>query len=218
MLRTDLHIHTCFSHDSATSLEKLMARCLRQGLSCIAITDHNTIQGALAAKKQAPFTVIVGEEIKTSGGELTGLFLTEEIPTGLSPVETAHRIRGQGGLVSIPHPFDRLRSSVILPEALEEVLPFADIIEVFNARNTFDQANRQALELAQARGLAASAVSDAHTLMELGRTYVSMPEYDGTAHGFLASLQQGRLVTRRSSPMVHVATTYHKLKRRLLRR
>ena len=218
MLKADLHIHTGFSHDCATSPEKLVARCLRRGLNCIAITDHNTIQGALAVKEIAQFTVIVGEEVKTTGGELTGLFLTEEIPAGLSPVETARRIKDQGGLVSIPHPFDRFRSSVILPQALEEVLPLADIIEVFNARNTFDQADRQALEMAHTHGLAGSAVSDAHTLLELGRTYVSMAEFDDTTQGFLASLRQGSLVSHRSSPLVHLATTYHKLKGRLLRR
>ena len=218
MLRADLHIHTRFSPDSATSPEKLVARCLQRGLNCIAITDHNTIRGALEVQKLAPFTVIIGEEVKTSEGELTGLFLKEEIPAGLSHMETAQRIKDQGGLVSIPHPFDRLRRSVIMPAALEEVLPLADIIEVFNSRNTFSKANRMALEVAQANGLAASAVSDAHSLMEVGRTYISMPEFDGTAQGFLASLRQGSLVTHRSSPLVHLVTTYQKIKDRLLGR
>ncbi len=218
MLRVDLHIHTCFSNDCATKPEKLVARCLRMGLNCIAITDHNTIQGALAVKELAPFTVIVGEEVMTDAGEVTGLFLSEEIPSGLTALETTRRIKDQGGLVSIPHPFDRFRSSAIRPEALQDVLPLIDIIEVFNARNTFDHANQQARDLAQARNLAASAVSDAHTLMELGRTYVAMPEFDGTPQDFLTSLRQGSLVTHRITPMVHVATTYHKLKRRLLGR
>jgi len=218
VLKADLHVHTRFSHDCATSPEKLVARCLRQGLNCIAITDHNTIQGALAVKELAPFSVIVGEEIKTAGGEITGLFLTDEIPPGLSPLETAQRIKEQGGLVSIPHPFDRYRSSAISPDALEEVLPLADIIEVFNARNTFDHANRQAQDLAQAHGLAASAGSDAHSLLEMGRTYVSMPEFGGTAQGFLASLRQGSLVTHRTSTLVHLISTFERLKGRLSRR
>lgn len=218
MLRTDLHIHTCFSYDGAVSPEKLVARCLQRGLSCVAITDHNSIAGALAVRQLAPFTVIVGEEIRTTGGELTGLFLTEEVPGDLPPLETLRRIKAQGGLVSIPHPFDRFRSSVIRQEALEEVLPRVDIIEGFNARNTFRQANQRALALARAYGLAVSAVSDAHTLLEVGRTYVVMPEFDGTAAGFLTSLRQGALVTRRSSPLVHVATTYQKLRGRILRR
>ena len=218
MLRADLHIHTRFSHDCATSPEKLVARCLRQGITCIAVTDHNTIQGALAVRELAPFIVIVGEEVKTSAGEITGLFLSEEISPGLPPLETALRIKDQGGLVSIPHPFDQFRSSAISHDALEEVLPLTDIIEVFNARSTFDHANRLAQELAQAHGLAASAGSDAHTLLELGRTYVSMPEFDGTAQGFLASLRQGSLVTHRTSPLVHLATTFQRLKGRLVRR
>ena len=218
MLRADLHIHTSFSHDCATPPEKLVAQCSRRGLNCIAITDHNTVQGALAVQELAPFTVIVGEEIRTLGGELTGLFLSEEVPGGLSPIETARRIKDQGGLVSIPHAFDRFRSSVITPEALTEVLPFTDIIEVFNARNTFEHADRKAQEVAQTHGLAASAVSDAHTLLEVGRTFASIPEFDGTAQGFLESLRRGTLVCHRSSPLVHVATTYHKIKGRLLKR
>ena len=218
MPRADLHIHTRFSHDCATSPEKLVARCLQRGIDCIAVTDHNAIQGALAVRELATFTVIVGEEIMTTGGDITGLFLNEEVPPGLRPSEAAHRIKEQGGLVSIPHPFDTVRSSVILPEALEEVLPLADVVEVFNARNTFDQANQRAMELAQSHGLAASAVSDAHTLGELGRTYVNMPDFDGTAQGFLASLRQGSLVTHRSSPLVHIVTTYNKLKGLVLRK
>ncbi len=145
-----------------------MDRCIYLGLNCVAITDHNTIQGAIAVKDLAPFTVIVGEEISTAGGDLVGLFLEEEVPSGLTALETVRRIKDQGGLVSIPHPFDRLRSSVISPEALEDILPHTDIIEVFNARNISKKADDRALELARTHGVAGTAVSDAHTLMELG--------------------------------------------------
>ena len=215
MLRAEIHVHTRFSPDSTTPLEKLLARCQKVGINYVAITDHNTIQGALAAQELAPFPIIIGEEVKSSGGEITGLFLKEEIPAGLSPLETVQRIKEQGGLVSIPHPFDRLRRSVITASALEQVLPHTDIIEAFNARNTFMKANTMALELAQERGLLISAVSDAHTLIELGRTYVEMPEFDGTAEGFKESLRQGRLVTRHITPLIHLATTFTKLGHRL---
>ncbi|MBI4200857.1 MAG: PHP domain-containing protein [Chloroflexi bacterium] len=217
MLKADLHLHTRYSMDCATPLEKLVARCQSRGLNCIAVTDHNTIEGALKAKGLAPFTIIVGEEISTTDGDLIGLFLAGPVPPGLPPLEAVQRIKDQGGLVSIPHPFDRLRSSVISPQALKEVLPCADIIEVFNARNAYAKADRQAAKLAFERGLPGCAVSDAHTLGELGRTYVSMPEFDGTPQGFLASLRQGSLVCHRSSPVVHVATTYNRFKRRLMR-
>ncbi|MBI4199825.1 MAG: PHP domain-containing protein [Chloroflexi bacterium] len=218
MLRADVHVHTCFSPDSSTSLERLAARCLRVGLGCVAITDHNTIRGALEMQQRAPFLVIVGEEVKSAQGEIIGLFLKEEVPRGLPARETVERIREQGGLVSIPHPFDALRRSVIAPVALEQVLPLADIVEAFNARNIFAGANRRAAELAQRHGLAASAVSDAHTLGELGRTYVEMSEFDGTPAGFLASLRRGALVTRASSPLVHLFSTYNKVLRRFSRR
>ncbi len=218
VLRADLHIHTRFSHDCATSPEDLVDRCLSREINCVAITDHNTIQGALAVKDLAPFTVIVGEEIKTSAGDLIGLFLKEEVPSDLTALETVHCIKDQGGLVSIPHPFDRLRRSVISPEALENVLPHADIIEVFNARNISNRADQRALELAQIHGVTGTAVSDAHTLMELGQTYATLPDFDGSSRGFLDSLRRGTLTKSRSSPLVHIFTLYNKLTKRLLRR
>ena len=218
VLRADLHIHTRFSHDCVTTPEDLVDRCLYRGLNCIAITDHNTIQGALFVKDMAPFTVIVGEEIRTVGGDLIGLFLEDEVPSGLTALETVHRIKDQGGLVSIPHPFDGLRSSVISPEALEDVLPHADIIEVFNARNVSNKADQRALELARIHGVTGTAVSDAHTLMELGRTYATLTEFDGSSRGFLDSLRQGTLTKSRSSPLVHFFTLYNKLTKRLLKR
>ena len=216
MFRAELHVHTRFSPDCATPPNKLVERCQKVGVNCVAITDHNTIQGALAVQEIAPFLVIIGEEVKSTAGEITGLFLNKEIPAGLSPMETVERIKAQGGLISIPHPFDRMRRSVITAPALEEVLPHADIIEAFNARNTFATANSRAKALAQERGLLMSAVSDAHTLLELGRAYVEMPEFDGTPEGFKESLRQGQLVTRRITPLIHFATTFTKLRQRLL--
>ena len=138
MLKVDTHIHTCFSKDSEMSLEALYQKCLKTGLNCIAITDHNTIEVALLFKSIASFKVIVGEEINTTQGEVTGLFLKERIPPGLKALETVNNIKSQGGLVSIPHPFDIFRSSVIKLDALHEILPYVDIIEGFNARNTFE--------------------------------------------------------------------------------
>ena len=124
-------MHTHFSPDSETDPDKLVKRCLKVGLELIAVTDHNTIEGALKIKDSAPFPVIIGEEIKTSAGEITGLFLKETIPAGLSPIDTAHRIKDQGGLVSLPHPFDRFRSEVIDGKAIDELIPLLDIVEIF---------------------------------------------------------------------------------------
>ena len=215
MLKADLHMHTRFSPDSETSPESLVARCREVGLTCVAVTDHNTIDGALEVRRIAPFLVIVGEEVRTSTGEVTGLFLKETIPSGLSPVESAKRIKEQGGLVSIPHPFDRFRREVISRAALEELLPYTDIVEVFNSRNNLAADDRKAQEFALEHGLVISGVSDAHTVMELGRTHIVMPVFDGTPEGFMRSLARGTIVGRRSSPFVHVLTTLTKLRKKL---
>ena len=215
-LKADFHMHSHFSPDSVMSPEELVKRCLKVGLNCIAVTDHNTTEGALAVRSIAPFTVIVGEEVKSTDGEIAGLFLQETVPRDLPAVETAKRIKEQGGLVSIPHPFDRFRRSVISREALDDILPYADIVEVFNARNNLEADDRRAYEFAREHGLLTSGVSDAHTTFELGRTFVEMPEFDGTPKGFLAALSQGRIVGRRTSPLIHVITTLTKVRKRLL--
>ena len=209
-------MHTSFSPDSDTSPERLVARCLKVGLNCIGVTDHNTIEGALAVQLLAPFKVIVGEEVNSSDGEITGLFLKDTVPAGLTPIETAKRIKEQGGLVSIPHPFDRFRRNVIGPSALNEIVPYVDIVEVFNSRNNLSSDDRKAREFARRHRLLSSGVSDAHTVMELGRTYIVMPEFDGTPEGFKRSLAQGEIVGRRMTPLIHMVTTLTKLKKRLI--
>ena len=217
MLKADFHMHTHFSPDSEVSPQRLVDRCNEVGLNCIAVTDHNTIEGALAVQRIASFMVIVGEEVGSTEGEITGLFLKEAVPPGLSPLETANRIKAQGGLVSIPHPFDRFRREVISRAALDELIPHVDIVEVFNSRNSLSADDRKAQDLALEHGLLTSGVSDAHTTIELGRTYVEMPEFDGTPGGFKQALAEGTIVGRRMSPLIHVVTTFTKLKKRLIR-
>ena len=218
MLKADFHMHTHFSPDSEMAPERLVRRCQKVGLNCIAVTDHNTTEGAFEVRELSDFTVIIGEEVGTSEGEVTGLFLEETIPRGLTPLETAKRIKEQGGLVSLPHPFDRFRREVITRPGLEEVLPYADIVEVFNSRNNMDADNRKAYEFAQEHGLLTSGVSYAHTTFELGRTYVEMPDIDGTTEGFKAALAQGTIHGRKMTPMIHAVTTFTKIKKRLLGR
>ncbi len=208
-------MHTRYSPDSEVAPDKLVRRCIKVGLDCIAVTDHNSIEGALDVQRLAPFLVIVGEEVASSEGEVTGLFLQELVPKGLSPSETATRIKDQGGLVSIPHPFDRFRRNVISQDGLTELLPYADIIEVFNSRNNLSADDRKAAEFAEKHGLLTSGVSDAHTALELGRTYIEMPEFDGTPEGFKESLAKGTIVGRRMSPLIHVVTTLTKIEKRL---
>ena len=211
--RIDLHLHTNASWDCAVSPEKLIDVARRRGLSRIAVTDHNSIQGALAAQAIAPDFVIVGEEIKTDSGELIAYFLREQIPPGLSLKETIQRIREQGGVVGVSHPLDRLRREAIGREALLPILPLVDCLEGFNARVIFPADNARALALAGEHRLPCTAGSDAHSALEIGRAYVEVPPFDGPA-GFVESLRRGKIGGRLSSPWVHLISTVNKRRRR----
>jgi hypothetical protein len=196
-------------------LELIVARCLKLGIDCIAVADHNTIAGALKLREIAPFKVIIAEEVLTPVGEIMGLFLSEAVPRGLSPQETISRIRGQGGLVGIPHPFGRSLPWNINPLTSTEILSRIDIIETFNSRTPFSNSNAKAWKLAKEHGKAASAGSDAHTIREIGRAYVEMPEFDGP-DDFLNSLAQGKIFGQKSSYLAHFTSTWAKMRRYIL--
>jgi len=211
----DFHMHTWYSPDSFMPPQKLIEQALKVGLTCIAVTDHNTIEGALAVRKLSPpLTVIVGEEVKSRDGDIIGLFLKEAVLRGLSAVETAERIKAQGGLVCIPHPFDRFRNSVIKREALMEVLPYVDIIEIFNSRTSLLRDSKKAGDFASEHKKIAAAGSDSHTPLELGHVKVELPEFHSPEE-LLHSLHHGSIMGSRSNPLVHVLTAYTKVKKRL---
>lgn len=213
MLRADLHVHTCYSMDCSTPLSQIITRCLKVGINCVAIADHGTVAGALKLKEIAPFEVIVAEEILTPPGELMGLFLTEGVPSGLSVEETIARIRSQGGLVGIPHPFGRslwINSNKLISK---EILSQVDIIEVFNSRTPFPNSSTKAWKLANEYGKVASAGSDAHTPGEIGKAYVEMSEFNGPDE-FISCLAQGKVFGRRSNPLVHFTSTWAKMRKR----
>ena len=213
MLRVDLHTHTHFSHDSGALPRSIVERCVKTGLNCIAVTDHNTIRGALEVQSMATFQVIIGEEVKSAEGDIIGLFLKEEVLKGLSPLTTVKTIKEQGGLVMVPHPFDRLRPSSLKHEALQEILPYVDIMEAFNAHNLLRRDNERAAAFAHEHHLVAAAVSDAHTPLELGRTCMDMQDFDGAPESFKDELAHARLVTRRANQVLRLSTVYTKLKR-----
>ncbi|MCD6519760.1 MAG: PHP domain-containing protein [Anaerolineae bacterium] len=214
-MKVDLHIHTRFSNDSLTTLEDVLRWARRRGLDALAITDHNTIEGALRLAQRSPIPIIIGEEIRTRQGELIGLFLQEPIPPNLSLRETAELIHKQGGIVYVPHPLDRVRHSAVGREALLRIISQVDAIEVLNARVTFPLDNQLARELAQRYDLPQGAGSDAHQGFEIGRAYVEMPPFED-ATSFLQSLRRARLGGRLSSPLVHVGSMYAKVAKELI--
>lgn len=176
MIAVDFHTHTHFSGDGAMSPRELIEACRKQGLDRVVVTDHNTIEGALRAKEIDPQLVIVGEEIKTSVGELLAAFVTEEVPKGLPPLETIERLRKQGAFISVSHPFDPFRHN--WPEGeLLKMLPYIDAIETFNSRCLFGSFNEQAQAFARAHDLAGTAGSDAHTLPEVGAARLLLSEF-----------------------------------------
>ncbi len=202
-LKADLHVHTRYSEDSISPPEKIVEHCLKVGINCLAITDHNEISGAFEVKRIAPFKVIVGEEILSNQGEIIGYFLTEKIPPRLSPEETVARIKAQGGLVCIPHPFDRFRSGAKLHNhALEKLIADIDLIEVFNSRTMLLRDSARALELAQRQGLPGTAGSDAHIVREVGSTYMEIPEFND-AEQLRQALRQGKILGHRTSFQIH---------------
>lgn len=189
-----------------------------RGLTHLAITDHERIDGALAARKLAPpeLTIIVGEEIRTAECDLIGLYLEEAIPAGLLAAETARRIREQGGLVGLPHPYDRFRSSGgarLLEEELDELLDLVDYIEVFNAR-LVGSGNHRAAELAARRQLPGAAVSDAHTVFEVAVSYTAVDGEVESAADLRAALPGGRLVMSRGSYYARAVTPVAKIVQR----
>ena len=203
MLKADLHVHTRYSPDSISSPEQIVQRCIATGINCLAITDHNSISGALETKRIAPFKVIIGEEILTNQGEIIGYFLTAEIPPHLSPEETVRRIKAQGGLVCIPHPCDTLRpQSRLQRRALERIMPHVDLLEVFNSRTLLLRDAACARQLAEKHGLPGTAGSDAHVVQEVGRSFIEIPEFND-AEQFRKALAQGRITGNRTSIVIH---------------
>ena len=196
-LRIDLHVHTAYSYDGFTTVEQLSTICQRRGINGLAITDHDTLEAALLCKKSLPFEVIVGEEVTTASGHLIGLFLKHWISPGLSVAETIDRIQDQGGLVYLPHPFDRIRSGYMNPSELEELANRFDMVEIFNSRNLFGDANHKASAFAESHSLLRTVGSDAHISHEVGRSSVEMKAFSGPDE-FRVNLKHARLMTRRT--------------------
>jgi len=197
----DLHMHTDHSMDCATPVEVLLSTARDQGLGAIAVTDHNEISGALEAQRMADeygIKIIVGEEVKTaSQGEVIGLFLTEKIPRGMTLQETVAEIKRQGGIVYVPHPFDRMHA-VPDYEHLLAIIDDVDAIEVYNPRVAIGSFNEEAQRFAAKYRVVAGAGSDSHVAPGLGSVRVRMPDFDGPEE-FLEALRVAEIHTKPSS-------------------
>jgi predicted metal-dependent phosphoesterase TrpH len=212
----DFHIHTRFSRDSILSEEKFIRIAIERGLTHVVVTNHNNVEGAVAVRDKVAelgledrLSVILGEEISTADGEVVGVFLTKTIPRGLSANETAEEIHRQGGLVSIPHPFDPFRGSHIKPGPLRNLAEMGkiDMVEVYNCRVTFQRHNLEAAEFAQRYGIPGIAASDTHSSFEIAMAFNAMPAFE-TADELRASLLDNEWHASRSSVFIHATTRW----------
>jgi predicted metal-dependent phosphoesterase TrpH len=195
-LRVDLHLHSRYSHDSRTSLDSLIQRSRECGLDRIALTDHNTVEGALELARMAPELAIVAEEAKTLEGEVIGLFITDRLPPFLRPEEVMDLVHDMGGLTYLPHPLDRHRSHF----PTERIVELADRIDILEVHNPWCDAaaNAAASRLAGDLDKVGATGSDAHSAHELGRSWMEMDEYADVAD-FLAKLKHARHVVTAES-------------------
>jgi predicted metal-dependent phosphoesterase TrpH len=227
----DLHVHTSASFDSLASPESQVRAAASRGLTHLAITDHDTIEGALAARDYVeregmPVTILVGQEVKTSSGDLIAVFLTKAIESGLAPADAIAAVRAQGGLVGIPHPFDRFRGSLLADRSDNQggeatpgdadpgplaLAPLIDWVEAHNARIMVGDGNERAAAFARDNGLPGVAVSDAHSTLEVGVAYVALDGDPSTPAGLLAAIQDAELITGRATFFVRAVTPVAKV-------
>jgi len=215
----DLHSHTSASFDSLASPRSVVRAAASRGLTHLAITDHDRIDGALEARDIAAheglsLTVLVGQEIRTRDGDLIGVFLDRPIPSGLDAFDAIEAVRAQGGLVGIPHPFDRFRGSLLGAGEVEGLARLVDWVESHNARIMIGNGNQRAAEFAAAHRLAGIAVSDAHSVLEIGVAYVALDGDPSAPAGLRTALPTAELVTGRATVFVRAVTPIAKLVQR----
>ena len=203
----DLHCHTSASFDCLSDPRKVVRAAAARGLTHMVITDHDRIDGALRARDAAPdgITVIVGEEIRTTEGDLIAAFIESPVAAGSSASDTVKAVRAQGGLVGIPHPFDRFRGSMLRDARMASLASEVDWVEAHNAR-IVGNGNDRAATFAREHGLPGVAVSDAHTIVEVGVAYTALRGDPSTPAGLLAALAEPELVAGRASYAVRLWT------------
>lgn len=212
----DFHCHTCHSRDSLLPEDQFITLALERGLTHVAVTDHNTVEGAVAVRNRAAemgvadrLTVILGEEVSSADGEIIALFIETTIPRGLSAEETADAIHAQGGLVSIPHPFDPFRRSHIRPAPLERLAASGriDLMEVFNSRVTLGRHNQAAADFALRHDIIGVACSDSHTALEVAMSFNALAAFS-TAEELRAALPRNEWHGSRTTKLAHIGTRW----------
>ena len=211
----DLHSHTLWSKDCVTAFERVIQLCQRRGIDKIAITDHNTADGALAMQKIAPELVLVGEEIMTTQGEILAYFVRESVPAGLTPEATIQRLRDQGAVISVSHPFDRFRKGAWQAADLQRIIDKVDAIEIFNARCLLTDDNEQALAFARQHEILGTAGSDAHISAEYGKAMTVLRPFANDPEDFLDALRTAEYIRRLSGSWVHLGSKAAKWSKKL---
>lgn len=211
LIKVDFHCHSDYSPDSMNRLPDLIKTARQRGLDKLVITDHNTLQGALAAKAMAPDFIIMGEEIMTDRGEILAAYVKEEIPRDLPVKKVIAMLREQGAFISVSHPFDPARGWAL--DDLMDIKDLVDAVEVYNARCLYENYNLKALEFAKQFGLSGTVGSDAHTPFEIGSVGLRLPDfYD--AEGLKTAARLGVVEGRLSPAWVHLLSGIkHKLYR-----
>jgi predicted metal-dependent phosphoesterase TrpH len=213
-MNIEFHCHTIYSEDSLTRPRDLVETCRRKGIDRVVVTDHNTIAGARAAHAVDPERVIVGEEIMTTRGEILAVFVSGEIPSGLTPKETIRRLKDQGAFISVSHPFDRWRSGAWQEEDLLEIVPDVDAIEIFNSRCMLPEFNSAARQFAEKHHLAGTVGSDAHATFELGQSLMELEPFDGP-QGLRSVIRAGIPKVKTSPAWVRFTSRYAVLYKKL---
>lgn len=195
----DLHVHTCYSFDSSLQPQGLLEVCRQRSLDGVAVTDHDRLEGAREFSRLLPELIVIpGEEVRTREGEIIGLFLKEEIPPGLSALETMERIREQGGVVLIPHPFDYVKLRRLKASQLLQMREMIDCIEGINGKPRYFHANERAKAFASKHGFLLTAGSDAHRKEDIGKIFTEMEPFCNP-EDFLKSLRGAYLHGKRYS-------------------
>ena len=213
------HVHTEYSPDSDVNLNKLYKSLKKNNIFGIAITDHNTIEGAVKFKKiyGHDIDVIIGEEIMTTEGEIVGLFLNENIEKGLTSRETIKRIMDQNGVIYVPHPFDKKRQKTCLSEdIISKYSNYIDIIEVFNGRCVGKYDIDQAVLLNNRLNKRGIIGSDAHSYYELKFNHMILNNRV-TKENIKSELRNLKVSNQKINNIIHQYTKFIKIKKLILK-